>query len=221
MANTDIIKQEIAERLGRFGIQSIWTDTIFRTIRNVLNVSIETGKKTLKLSMLNPTDKIHELEFYLPLQLINPKTMGQVFGSSKENKQYSRYADIIKGLEFNPVKGMLRGFIDMVFEFDGMFYIIDWKSNFLGPSIEDYNQVALRNTMEQEFYFLQYHLYTVAINSFLSFRNKGYTYDKHFGGVFYMFLRGIDVQKGQEYGIFFDRPSEGLVTEFNRYLKGI
>ncbi len=221
LANTDIIKQEIAERLGRFGIQSIWTDTIFRTIRNVLNVSIETGKKTLKLSMLNPTDKIHELEFYLPLQLINPKTMGQVFGSSKENKQYSRYADIIKGLEFNPVKGMLRGFIDMVFEFDGMFYIIDWKSNFLGPSIEDYNQVALRNTMEQEFYFLQYHLYTVAINSFLSFRNKGYTYDKHFGGVFYMFLRGIDVQKGQEYGIFFDRPSEGLVTEFNRYLKGI
>jgi len=221
LSNTDIIKQDITERLERYGIQSIWTDTVFKTIQNVLGVPIDTGKNILNLSMLNPKDKVHELEFYLPLQLINPKTMGQVFGSFDDEKSHKSYADMIKGLEFTPVKGMLRGFIDMVFKFDDMFYIIDWKSNFLGPSIEDYNQTALRNTIEREFYFLQYHLYTVAINSFLSFRDKNYRYNEHFGGVFYVFLRGIDMQKRQEYGIFFDRPPEGLIMAFNQYLKGM
>jgi len=114
-------------------------------------------------------------------------------------------------LDFREVKGMLMGFIDMVFEHDGRYYLLDWKSNHLGNSIEEYRQDSLKRAMEENLYALQYLLYTVALNRYLSMRVRDYSYASHFGGVFYLFLRGVSSRKGDRSGIFFDRPSEELI----------
>lgn len=113
----------------------------------------------------------------------------------------------------------MRGFIDLLFEFEGRYYIVDWKSNQLGPSMEDYGAAGLHTSMTGSFYFLQYHLYTVAVESFLRVRIPGFDYAKHFGGVFYIFLRGVDAAD-PERGIFRARPDEGLIRDLRDALTG-
>lgn len=64
--------------------------------------------------------------------------------------------------------------------------------------------------MREELYVLQYHLYTVALHEYLKGRLKDYDYDRHVGGVFYVFLRGVDPARGTG-GIFRDRPARRLI----------
>ncbi len=116
-------------------------------------------------------------------------------------------------LTFDPVKGFLRGFMDLVFRHEGRYYLIDWKSNHLGNSVIDYHQAALSRAMVENHYILQYHLYTVALHQYLKHRLEGYSYDDHFGGVFYVFLRGVDPEMGPEYGIFCARPDEEKIVQ--------
>ncbi len=112
----------------------------------------------------------------------------------------------LERLKFKPLEGFMKGFIDLVFRFRERFYIVDWKSNFLGGRIEDYGPAALNKAMEESFYHLQYHLYTIAVHKYLQTRIPGYRYDSHFGGVYYIFLRGVDPAKGTDYGVYRHRP---------------
>ena len=89
--------------------------------------------------------------------------------------------------------GMMKGFIDLVFEFEGKYYIADWKSNHLGNSYSDYSQERISGEMEKHNYFLQYYIYSAALNRYLKQRlGSSYSYEKHFGGVYYFFVRGMN-----------------------------
>ena len=68
---------------------------------------------------------------------------------------------------------MLKGFIDLVFEFQGRFYVVDWKSNLLGNRIEDYSAAALADEIRRRHYYFQYQLYTVALDRYLRLRLPG------------------------------------------------
>ena len=106
----------------------------------------------------------------------------------------------------------------MIFQFDGAFYLVDWKSNFLGSRVEDYGRESLAEVMKEKYYILQYHIYTVALNQYLSMRFPDYNYNSHFGGVYYIFLRGVDPEKGPDFGIYRTKPSEKLINELSRSL---
>jgi exodeoxyribonuclease V beta subunit len=68
-------------------------------------------------------------------------------------------------------------------------------------------------------YDLQYHLYAVALHRHLALRmGEAYRYGDHFGGVFYLFLRGMDPGSGPASGVFFDRPEPERIQELSRYL---
>ena len=123
-------------------------------------------------------------------------------------------------LQFVPVKGFMKGFMDMVFRFQDRFYLVDWKSNFLGTRVEDYGRASLNRAMVDAHYVLQYHIYTLALHQYLSIRLPEYDYEKHFGGVYYIFLRGVDRDMGPDYGIYRDRPSLGLVEAVKEGLIG-
>ena len=107
----------------------------------------------------------------------------------------------------------MKGFMDMAFQFQNRFYVLDWKSNFLGSRLEDYGQEAMAAAMKDEYYIIQYHIYTVALNQYLHLRLPGYNYETHFGGVYYMFLRGVDPDRGTDFGIYRERPSEDFINE--------
>ena len=114
----------------------------------------------------------------------------------------------------------MKGFIDLVFQSQGRFYIVDWKSNFLGNKVEDYSRERMAREMEESFYLLQSNLYVLALHQYLKKRLPDYRYRDHFGGVFYIFLRGVDPKAGDEFGIFRDLPGEELVEALSRNLIG-
>ena len=112
----------------------------------------------------------------------------------------------------------MKGYIDMVFELDGRWYLVDYKSNWLGPTAEDYAAERLPAVMDEEAYGLQYLIYTLALHRYLRARLPGYDYQRHFGGVYYLFLRGISPQRGPGFGVYAGRPSPELLAALDRYV---
>lgn len=212
------IRLLIGERLLQYGFKYDWLDVIFNKMKDVVSAPLISNIDQFTLSTLNDNKRLHELEFYLPLNTIDNHGLGDIFDKYISFSDNISPRELIKELGFTPVGGMMRGFIDMVFEHNGRYYIVDWKSNFLGDSLEDYNKENIIKAMMDEYYFLQYHLYAVALNNLLSFRQKDYSYEEHFGGIFYIFIRGITPEK-DTYGIFFDLPEKGLIEELNGYIK--
>jgi exodeoxyribonuclease V beta subunit len=115
-----------------------------------------------------------------------------------------------------PVRGFVRGFIDMILEHQGRFWLIDWKSNYLGNERVDYDRQRLSQVMRREHYSLQYHLYTAALHRFLAARVPGYSYRDRFGGVLYVFLRGFDLDP--RLGVFEDRPEQKTLDRLEKEL---
>nr|WP_286797409.1 UvrD-helicase domain-containing protein [Psychrobacter sp. UBA6291] len=87
----------------------------------------------------------------------------------------------------------LRGEIDLVYEHAGKYYVVDYKSNFLGNSLSDYNEATLKQAMSKAGYWLQAAIYQVALHRFLSMRIADYVGNeaKYLGAVEYVFLRGV------------------------------
>ena len=116
-------------------------------------------------------------------------------------------------LQFEQIQGMVRGSIDLVFRHNGKYYLVDYKSNFLGSTLADYNQEALKKEMLHSHYDWQYLIYTLALHRYLQSVVPHYDYVRDFGGVFYLFLRGMNGEP--QSGIFYDRPSVELITELD------
>jgi exodeoxyribonuclease V beta subunit len=110
-------------------------------------------------------------------------------------------------LDFDRVKGFMTGFIDLIVEQSGRYYVIDYKSNHLGNSASDYGCDALARAMLEHRYDLQYLIYVVALHRYLRYRVPDYDYDSHFGGVFYLFVRGMEGASDSQNGVFRDRPA--------------
>ena len=120
-------------------------------------------------------------------------------------------AERVAHLGFGRLRGHLMGFIDLIFEQGGRFWIVDYKSNFLGETVGDYHPAALAQAIAQHDYDLQYLVYCVALHRHLELRLPGYVFAEHFGGVRYLFVRGMTPATGAERGVFVDEPSEALV----------
>ncbi|OJA05149.1 exodeoxyribonuclease V subunit beta [Halomonas sp. QHL1] len=93
-------------------------------------------------------------------------------------------------LDADTLNGMLKGFIDLAFEHEGRFYVLDWKSNYLGSDDSAYTAKALRNAMLEKRYDLQAALYLLALHRLLKARLPDYDPHQHLGGSMTVFLRG-------------------------------
>ena len=78
----------------------------------------------------------------------------------------------------------------------------------------------LGQTMVENHYVLQYHLYTVALVRHLARTVPGFRYERDFGGVFYLFLRGMTPAAGPSRGVFFDRPPAARIEALSSLLRG-
>jgi exodeoxyribonuclease V beta subunit len=95
-------------------------------------------------------------------------------------------------LAFAPLSGYLKGFIDLIFCHDDRFYVLDWKSNHLGYAAADYGEQPMATAMAEHGYHLQYLLFTAwRCTVTCAARIADYAYDRHFGGVLYLFVRGL------------------------------
>jgi len=165
-------------------------------LRHLMQLVVETsfhiGGEEIQLSAIPSEKRINELEFNFPIQEeFNPTALEQVI----DDKQ--REINTTLGA----VKGMMNGFVDLFFEHNGKYYILDWKSNFLGDQDDNYAPENLVQAMNESNYHLQYLLYAVAVDKFLRSRlGTDYNFETHFGGVAYVFLRGVRPKK--KHGFF-------------------
>jgi exodeoxyribonuclease V beta subunit len=211
----------IYEKLHYFGYKTTWYPAIKQMLANLGNVRLHIDIPALKLCNIPPASCLHELEFYFPLARLSPDDVKHIFrtnvfnGSAENSKLFAKQLD---RLTFAPSRGFMRGFIDLVFEYQGKFYLTDWKSNYLGSHIENYRQEKLLESILSGYYFLQYHIYTLALHLYLEKRLPGYQYENHFGGVFYVYLRGLDQNLGPDYGIYYDLPSFSVIERLSEKL---
>ncbi|MGP1665415.1 MAG: PD-(D/E)XK nuclease family protein, partial [Rhodanobacter sp.] len=111
------------------------------------------------------------------------------------------------------INGMLKGFIDLVFEHDGRYYIVDYKSNRLGNSNADYTAQAMCESVLHSRYDLQYAIYTLALHRQLRARLPNYDYAQHIGGTLYLYLRGVD-EDG--HGVHLERVPFALIDAMDQ-----
>ena len=129
--------------------------------------------------------------------------------------------DVLGSLGFAPVTGFMRGFIDLVFEADGRYWLADYKSNWLGATPGDYAAERLPAVIAREGHWLQYLVYTVVLHRLLRLRLPDYDSDRHVGGVRYLFLRGMDPARVGACGVFRDRLARALVEALDRFIGGL
>ncbi|QCI25080.1 exodeoxyribonuclease V subunit beta [Buchnera aphidicola (Rhopalosiphum padi)] len=195
--------------LKKFEFSEKWIPTLTSWINDILNLKI--NNLNITLSSLKKTKYIKELEFFLPIKNIL---------YSQDFNQTIQSLDLISSVSpkifFNPVTGILKGFIDLVFIFNKKYYILDYKSNYLGNDDNSYSFENIKKEIIKNRYDLQYQLYTLALHQYLKKKIKKYHYKTHFGGIFYMFVRGVK----RKDSIFFTIPNYLLIKELtNLFLK--
>ena len=114
------------------------------------------------------------------------------------------------------LEGIMNGKIDLFFECKEKYFVLDWKSNFLGASLDAYSKEKLNDAMSENNYHLQYLIYTLAAKKYLESRLPGFDYERDFGGVIYVFLRGVRTQADS--GIFVSKPSIKTIEKLEEIL---
>lgn len=221
-ANVAGIEPECTRWLSRYGLDADrWAEPLAHALHAALRTPLSPAD--MSLAEVARADRIDEMEFLLPAggdARLTSGRLGQCLRDHAAPAAEPAYADRVATLAFAPLSGFLKGFVDLIFRHDGRYYLVDYKSNWLGAQAEDYTPPQLAAPMAEHHYFLQYHLYTVALHRHLQQRLRGYDYERHFGGVYYLFLRGMAPDHAPGTGVFHDRPSLGLVEGLSALLVG-
>jgi exodeoxyribonuclease V beta subunit len=164
----------------------------------------------LRLADLPDARRLVELEFHLP---------SHRFDAHALNDTLAAHGYAVPRLAFPLLRGFLKGFIDLVFEHEGRFFVLDWKSNHLGDVPARYGAEPMAAAMRDQSYHLQYLLYLVALDRYLRRRLPGYDPDRHLGGAVYLFVRGVRPgwrdDRGAPTGVFFHRPTAALIAQLS------
>ena len=211
--DTAAIEPAVAKTLAAHGIAATGArDAACAQLRRLVGMPLAPG---VALNRVAPTERLAEVEFVYPIRSLRPDTLRGVFAKHGGPTLPAEIPASLGRLRFQPVDGFMRGFMDLLFRADGKFWLVDWKTN----ALDSYEDPGMRASMAQHCYHLQYHLYTVAVDLFLKTRVRGYDYARDFGGVFYIFLRGVDPAR-PERAIFRDKPAPELVRALRETLIG-
>jgi len=197
----------------------LWGPVLVNWIEQILdhnlNYNVNHGldaQQSIQLRALTSAKKKVEMQFFINMQALHARDVNDLIG------QYDALSARAGELQFQSVQGFLKGFIDLTFECNGQYYIVDYKSNYLGDSLEDYSQDNIELAIIEHRYDFQYQLYTLALHRLLKSRLLVYDYETHIGGVYYLFLRGM--QGDNKFGVYFNKPSFALIDGLDRLFSG-
>ena len=206
--DTAALEQQIARRCQRRGWQ-VWIAPLSQWLPALLQTPLALPNGgTLALAQLADRTRYQaELEFWFEAHRVDTQQLDQMV---------TRHT--LDGLPrpllpAHRVNGMLKGFIDLIVEHQGRYYVVDYKSNWLGDTSAAYTPAAMRDASLQARYDLQYAIYTLALHRLLRARLPDYDYQHHVGGVLYLYLRGVD-QAG--HGVHVERLPWALIDAMDR-----
>lgn len=212
--------EQIEKALGRYypsvlqeeKVKERYVQQLLQLMKLVVETPFEIKGRTLSLNQVDTQHRVNELEFNFPIpKVFNPSALEDIIDSETDERKIST--------NNSQVYGMMNGFVDLFFEHNGKYYILDWKSNFLGDQVNNYSKEGLMLGMNESNYHLQYLLYTVAIDKYLNNRlGENYNFDDHFGGVVYVFLRGV--RENEKTGFFVQDVKKEELSKLRAVLLG-
>lgn len=209
----------VVQKLAQHGYGLDWKESVTELLQQVLEIKLPDRSFGFCLGQLNPEDRLHELEFYFPLNPLSADSLLRILGPyAKQLPQSAGEFMPTHRLSFSPAGGFMKGFIDLVFGQQGRYYLVDWKSNFLGDTLDDYRRTRLEAAMDEHLYGLQSVIYTLAVDQYLRLRIPDYRYESHFGGAYYIFLRGIRSDSQKQYGVHYSRLDSSALTSLREAL---
>lgn len=201
------------EAIRRFlpGQQELYVPMLKQLLQHVFNTTLQVNGDEFPLSAVAWYKCIAEFEFDFPIGLFSPDILN---GLSDADMSIAARRFSERELE-----GIMNGKMDLFFEHKGKYYILDWKSNYLGDNLEHYAPEVLTAAMNESNYHLQYLIYTVAAKKYLQTRLANFNYEKQFGGVIYLFVRGM--RNNTDNGIFTCKPPLSKIRHLENILSDL
>jgi len=172
----------------------------------------------MTLAQVPLTRRLTELEFSFPARAVDLARLRRLL----QAHGYPDMPELAYG-SAGLLDGYLKGFIDLVFEYGGRYWVLDWKSNFLGDRVTDYGPSPMAAAMAGHLYTLQALIYTLALHRYLRLRLPDYDYHRHIGGSVYLFIRGVRpdwVCEGRAAGVHADCPPFELIDAMDSLMRG-
>ena len=206
-------QQWLEEAIRRFvpGQRETYLEPLHEMLRHVMHTPIRIAGRSFQLASVGRHQRLAEFEFDFPVPVFQSNLLNS-FSNDEVTVSVRRFSENNN----QELEGIMNGKVDLFFEHGGQYYILDWKSNYLGNSVADYDATSLAAAMNENNYHLQYLIYTVAVKKYLETRIPGFDYETQFGGVIYCFVRGVRSSSGQ--GIFTTRPDIGKVRRMEELL---
>ena len=174
-------------------------------LQNILQTPLD--NTALTLTSIGNHRRLNELAFDFALDRLDIDALNRFM--------QARFEQPLQAVSSADFRGLVTGVIDLVFEYQGRYYLADYKSNYLGSQLQDYAPDRLQQAMLDRRYDLQSLLYALALHRLLALRQPDYDYDRHFGGSYYLFLRAMRPQQGNRYGVHFERPGLDAIQQFD------
>ncbi|WP_079204205.1 exodeoxyribonuclease V subunit beta [Pseudomonas sp. CC6-YY-74] len=201
----------IEPALRGHGISCDWSEVALSQLQQVIDSDLNGAGLTL--ASLQSARRLPELGFTFPVVNLDLQRLRAIL-TDPAHGLAAPMREAAARLEFDSLKGFLKGYIDLTFEHDGRWYIADYKSNWLGPDASYYGGERLLQALAGEHYYLQYLIYLVALRRFLRQRLADFD-GSQLGGAYYLFLRGMPSA-----GVYFSRPNDGLLDALDNLFEG-
>ncbi len=175
----------------RYGLSLEQPEQLAVLLQAVVTTALSEQDSSFCLKNLDTNKCLKEMPFYLAMQTMDASQINVILQDTA----------VYQSLDSKLMCGYLTGFIDLICEYEGRYYLMDYKTT----SLPDYHPEQLAQAMCTHNYGLQYWLYTVVLHRYLQQRLPDYDYESHFGGVRYLFVRGMRPEHAMS-GVYQDRP---------------
>ncbi|TBU72873.1 exodeoxyribonuclease V subunit beta [Phytopseudomonas daroniae] len=205
-AAPDVLREHLARRCQRRGLET-WIEPLWLWLQGLLVQPMALGNgQSVSLATLGEYQA--ELEFWFEARRVDVLRLDALV------QRFEMPGVARPLLSPDTLNGMFKGFIDLVFEHEGRYYVVDYKSNWLGADEQAYTGEAMSAAVASHRYDLQYVLYVLALHRHLRLRLADYDYDRHLGGALYLFLRAPGA------GQYLARPQRALIEKLDALFLG-
>lgn len=205
-AAPEVLREHLARRCQRRGLET-WIEPLWLWLQSLLVQPLSLGNgRSVSLAQLSEYQA--ELEFWFEARRVDVLRLDALV------RHFEMPTVARPVLSPDTLNGMFKGFIDLVFEHEGRYYVVDYKSNWLGADEQAYTPEAMNAAVASHRYDLQYVLYVLALHRHLRLRLTDYDYDTHMGGALYLFLRAPGA------GQYLARPQRALIERLDALFLG-
>ncbi len=202
---------EVEQLVARYRYDIDYGAAVLTLLQNTVTTPLtapDDGSSSFSLASIPADRQVKEMEFSLHLDPLSTALFNDIL----------RAEPTFSALAARDIEGYLNGFVDLIIEYGDRYYVVDYKTNKLG-SEGSYGRDGLLRAMKSHNYGLQYWIYTLVVHRCLKNWVSGYRYQDHFGGVMYLFVRGMEPGIPGS-GVFFERPGEAPLMALDNCFGG-